>query len=880
MPDSPSPSLDAIRADLAFFTRRWPELAAPARIELRALGEGSSPQSGFFAATALDEAAEWAASLNARGRNLYMCRNPLRGDLAKPAADGDAVGAFFVWADCDDAASVAAIRSYGGPGHAATVLTGRVPSLRAHLYWELEEPCLNLDAWREVQRGIAARFGSDLAVINPSRIMRLSGTVSWPNAKKAAKGYVPELVGLRTEFEDDRDPVPFERLRAEFPPGAVRAAAPAEGGAALDRAMATAEIRAGRNWHENVVRLVASYVSRGLGDDEIHAITDGFTTAGYTVADTRREVQTAIDGARRKFKPRPPRRERAPSPAPSGGGDAAEPPSGDRDEVVRACLGQPLNDYGNGQRLRLHFGDDLLFVARMGWFSWDGVRWRQDEDQLLVRGLSHRIAGLIRREAELIGYTPAEREADEEWRAERPLYLELKAKTARERTDEDKAELARLEELRKRAQRGWRRVMSAQEALASFAESSGNSNRLSNMESEAKPYLARPIGDLNADPLLLTCRNATLRLHPPIKGDEPGALIEARVEARGQARGDLVTKLCPVEWKPEAACPLFDAFLARIVPNTAVRAFLKRWFGYTLTGLTGEQKLVFLYGIGKNGKSTLVDILARIMGDYATTVPIETLTGQDARKGAEATPDLVRLPGARMVRASEPEEGVRLKEALIKALTGGEPVLIRRMREEFVEVTPEFKLVISGNHKPNVKGTDDGIWRRLLLVPFLEQIGHNERDPGLPAKLWAERDGIFRWMVEGALDYLDHGLQEPDEVLEATAEFREERDVLGRYLNEACEVTGDAEDRIEAKRLAAGFAFFLRDNGEAVWGDRTIANGLTNKASQDGRPSPWRSAEGRTFTKTKSSLSLYVGLRFRPDFEARFNADEVKGGKR
>lgn len=569
------------------------------------------------------------------------------------------------------------------------------------------------------------------------------------------------------------------------------------------------------------------------------------------------------------------RLEALPSAGPGGGG-AAEPPAPDSDDLVRECLGLPLNDYGNGQRLIRHFGGDLLFVARVGWFVWDGVRWRSDEDRMMVRARAHRIAALIRREAELTSATGAEADLLREAEGEAARILALRAMT--ERGEAEAEELRRLEGRADRASDIRQRIAKQRTALRAHAKAAGNSGQISNMEAESTPYLHRPIAELNADPLLLTCEGLTLRLVPPERGAEPGADIEARIDARAPERGDLITKLCPVKWRQEAAAPEFQRFLRRIIPNEAVRAFLQRWFGYCLTGLTTEQKLVFLYGVGSNGKSTLVDLVSRIMGDYATTIPIETLTGSDQRKGADATPDLVRLPGARMIRASEPEEGVRMKEALIKALTGGEPVLIRRMREEFVEVTPEFKLVISGNHKPNVRGTDDGIWRRLLLVPFLEQIPAEERDPALPAKLWAERDGVFRWLVEGALDYLDHGLREPDEVLEATAEFREEKDILGRFLNDACEVTGEAEDRIPAKDLVAAFAFFLRDNGEAVWGDRTISNGFTGKASVEGRPATWRSADGRTFTKTKSSLSFYVGVRLRSDFRARFEADDVKKG--
>jgi hypothetical protein len=190
-----------------------------------------------------------------------------------------------------------------------SVRTGTVPYLRGHAYWRLEEPVRNLQAWKAVQKNIAGTLKTDETVVNPSRIMRVAGTMSWPPERKRMKGYIPELVTMRTTFSTDRDPVPFERLMRAFPE-VSRTSAVQDGSAsglqidlgqqAMDRAMAEADIMAGNNWHHNVVRLVASYVSRGLTDAEIHALTDRFTMAGYTIEDTRVEVQTAIDGARAK----------------------------------------------------------------------------------------------------------------------------------------------------------------------------------------------------------------------------------------------------------------------------------------------------------------------------------------------------------------------------------------------------------------------------------------------------------------------------------------------------------------------------------------------------------------------------------------------------
>ena len=315
-----------IRRDLETMTRRWGELDDPVVFELRAIAPDRSkkPQSAKFAADWIDEAVEWSEQLNRLGFNLYVTRNPIRHDCAGSAKDEDVVAAFYVWADCDDKAASTNVFRFDGPKWSFAVTTGRVPHVRAHTYWELEEPCLNMQAWREVQEGIAVHFGSDDKVVNPSRIMRLGGTVTYPDKNKIERGYTTEVASIRTVYDDDRGAVEFmqmHRLFGHLKPhiGSQASAQPLSGGfhidtgkQAMDRAMVEQAIVAGGDWHNNVIKLVASYVAKGLTDSEIHALTDRFTMDGYTVDDTRREVQQAIDGARAKGwtpekKPEPPK---------------------------------------------------------------------------------------------------------------------------------------------------------------------------------------------------------------------------------------------------------------------------------------------------------------------------------------------------------------------------------------------------------------------------------------------------------------------------------------------------------------------------------------------------------------------------------------------
>ena len=299
-----------IRRFMDEITSGWEDLDGNPMIEIRALSENSAPNTARFSLDWINDAAEHAQAMNDAGRNVYMCINPVdgRADIkaGKGAHDDDILAAFYCFADADTDGAMKNILSFAGPQFTMSVKTGTTPFVRGHCYWRLEDPVRNLQAWRDTQQSIAHSLKTDEVVINPSRIMRIAGTVSWPSAKKVAKGYKPELVRMRKKFSTDRDPVPFERMMRAFP-RVEKATAPSADGfnidlgkQAMDRALAQQAIMQGDDWHHNVVRLVGSYVAKGLADTEIHAITDNFTQPPYTVEDTRREVQQAIDGARNK----------------------------------------------------------------------------------------------------------------------------------------------------------------------------------------------------------------------------------------------------------------------------------------------------------------------------------------------------------------------------------------------------------------------------------------------------------------------------------------------------------------------------------------------------------------------------------------------------
>jgi hypothetical protein len=294
----------AIRADLEYMTARWPELGVPAVFEIRAFKEHSQPQVAKFSPDWIDDAVDWIENMNGLGFNIYAVRNPIRHDVSGSAKDSDIIGACFLWADCDDPAAAGNVYRFDGPKWSAAVTTGTVPSIRVHVYWQLETPITDMAEWRAMQQQIAAHFGSDSSVVNPSRIMRVGGTVAYPASHKLARGYVKELTTIRTKYDEERPPVTLEQMRRVF--GSSTPAAPRTDAFQIDTGLAPAMDRervaiqamSGQEWNNAVLRLVGSYVRKGLSDGEIHALTDPLTLAGYTVDQTRTEVQDMITRTR------------------------------------------------------------------------------------------------------------------------------------------------------------------------------------------------------------------------------------------------------------------------------------------------------------------------------------------------------------------------------------------------------------------------------------------------------------------------------------------------------------------------------------------------------------------------------------------------------
>jgi len=337
---------------------------------------------------------------------------------------------------------------------------------------------------------------------------------------------------------------------------------------------------------------------------------------------------------------------------------------------------------------------------------------------------------------------------------------------------------------------------------------------------------ARP-SEFDTDPWLLNVDSGTLDLRTG--------------ERKTHERCDMLTKLAPVEYDPDAKAPTWEAFLQRIMAgNEDLIGFLQRAVGYSLTGDTREQVFFICYGTGANGKSTFLEALSAALGDYAQKTPTETLL---TKRGGGIPNDVARLRGARMVTAVEAEEGRHMAESLVKQMTGGDTVAARFLHQEFFEFVPAFKLWLATNHKPVIRGTDYAIWRRIRLIPFTVTIPEEDQDHGLGEKLKAELPGILAWAVRGCTEWQKNGLGTPSEVSQATDAYRAEMDVLGSWLDSCCTLGPTASGR--AGELYNSYKEWCAVSGERATGSKTF----------------WQALEERGFDKARDTKGVfYIGI--------------------
>lgn len=345
-----------------------------------------------------------------------------------------------------------------------------------------------------------------------------------------------------------------------------------------------------------------------------------------------------------------------------------------------------------------------------------------------------------------------------------------------------------------------------------------------NMIREAEHYAPILPQNLDRNKAVIGVKNGIIDL-------KTGALLPHDREA-------YLTKQCPVIYNPDAPEPaLWRQFLSDIFGGDPYMLdYIQKCVGYSLTGSTSEQCAFFLFGTGRNGKSTFLEIVRGILGDYATNIQPQTIM-VNPKSGNAPSSDIARLKGARLVTSVEPNEGMRLDEGLLKQLTGDDVVTARKMFSEEFEFKPEFKLWMATNHKPLIRGTDTGIWRRIHLIPFEVQIPLDRVDKKLKYKLVKEAEGILKWAVQGCLKWQNEGLTMPQKVLEAVREYQHEMDVISAFLD-ACCMTGEGETK--ASKLYAVYAKWAEEHNEYLmsstkFGTELKRKGIVKKNMPDGR---------------------------------------------
>jgi putative DNA primase/helicase len=308
--------------------------------------------------------------------------------------------------------------------------------------------------------------------------------------------------------------------------------------------------------------------------------------------------------------------------------------------------------------------------------------------------------------------------------------------------------------------------------------------------------------DLDRNPWLLNVKNGTIDV-------TTGEFREHRQE-------DMITKCANVAYDPQADCPAWKQFVREIMDYKAdIITFLQTAAGWALTGDTSEQTMFILFGSGANGKSTFLNTIMYLLGDYAIATPTETFM---KRNGDQNTNDLARLRGTRFVTTTEAEQGRRLSEPLIKQITGNDRMTARFLYGEFINFVPTFKIFMATNHKPVIKGTDHGIWRRIKLIPFTTRIPEERQDKHLEEKLRAEPAGILNWLLEGTERWRREGLRVPAAILNATDEYRGEMDVIGNFLKERCVQRPGASIRI--RELFKAYQDWCGENNEHACSER------------------------------------------------------------
>ncbi|WP_088311693.1 phage/plasmid primase, P4 family [Bacillus cereus] len=411
-----------------------------------------------------------------------------------------------------------------------------------------------------------------------------------------------------------------------------------------------------------------------------------------------------------------------------------------------------LTEMGNAERIAYEYGHVIKFINDIGWFIWDGKRWKVDTKKEIER---------------------------------------ITAKVLRSLSKSD------------------------DEAEAKWSRMCERRNIRMNSIKDLMPLVPGERTDFDRHKFLFNVENGIVDL-------KTGKLLQHDRELG-------LTKITNISFDENAKCPEWLKFLDQIfLGDQALVEYMQRLIGYSLTGDISEQIMMFLVGGGSNGKSTFINTIKDLMGDYGKQAKSDTFI---KKKETGANNDIARLVGSRFVSAIESEEGEKLADSFVKQITGGEPVLARFLRQEFFEFIPEFKVFFTTNHKPIIGGLDEGIWRRVKLIPFNLSLPAHKRDKRLPEKLSLEMPGILNWAIEGCMKWQQDGLKEPKVVAEATGKYKDDMDILAPFLDEVCYVEERENESImiEAKELYNVYERWCFNSGERSLGNRSFYRMLETK---------------------------------------------------
>lgn len=451
---------------------------------------------------------------------------------------------------------------------------------------------------------------------------------------------------------------------------------------------------------------------------------------------------------------------------------------------------EPLTDLGNARVLARLGEGRILHSSLWGWLAWDDKRWA-------LEGAEKRVQEL--------------QKAALEYRFNRAV----ESMARHLKTDHEADNFASIRKAKSRT-------------ISAIRKHEDESRiRGARLLASSEPSISVDHRKFDSKHFLLNCNNGTLDVES--------------LELRNHDPMDYITQLCPTPYVTPSDCPRFLEFLEQILPDTQVREFLQSFFGCCLTGDVSVQLMPVFHGSGANGKSTLIATIMHVLGeDYSMKAKRDFLM---VKRNSDHPTSIARMRGKRFVVCVETEEHGRIDETLVKELTGGDAIAARRMREDEWEFVPTHKLVLVTNHKPEVRGTDDAIWRRLPLIPFEQKFpeGDPRRDPMLTEKLRAESSGILNWMIEGAQKWLKAGkrLERPETVKQASTAYREEQDKIGSFIEAKC-VVGEGH-RGRTEKIMEAYTLWCHLNKHTALNGNAFGRALTERGfHMEGKGSKYR----------------------------------------